>query len=79
MPEKVNDPVDYHVLHYTPIASIRNEEVDAECRKEVPSSFMVEVVETITSPYIALGLLIGLAMLMMWWRLDPPEPAVVVL
>jgi len=78
-PEKVNDPIDDHVLHYHPIASIRNEEVDAECRKGVPASFRINVVEILTSPYIALGLLIGLALLMMWWRLDPPEPAVVVL
>ena len=79
IPEKVNDPVDWPVLHYTPIASIKSGEFDAECRKEIPSSFMVDVVETLTSPYIALGLLVALGMLMMWWRLDPPEPAVVVL
>jgi len=40
---------------------------------------MADVVKTATSPVIALGLLVGLATLMMWWRLDPPEPAVVVL
>jgi hypothetical protein len=79
IPEKSVEPVDDHVLHYTPIESIRNEESDAECRKEVPSSLMIDVVEILCSPVVALGLLTGLGMLMMWWRLDPPEPAVVVL
>jgi hypothetical protein len=78
-PVKVKDPVDNHVLHYTPIESIRKDDFVAECQKELPSSHMADVVETATSPVVALGILIGLAMLMMWWRLDPPEPAVVFL
>jgi hypothetical protein len=78
-PVKVKDPVDNHVLHYTPIESIRKDNFVAECQKELPSSLMADVVETATSPVVALGILIGLAMLMMWWRLDPPEPAVVFL
>jgi hypothetical protein len=79
IPAKSVEPVDDHVLHYTPIESIRKDSYVAECQKEPTSSLMADVVETATSPFIALGLLIGLAMLMMWWRLDPPEPAVVFL
>jgi len=79
IPEKSFEPVDDHVLHYTPIESIRQDNFVAESKKDLTSLLMAGVVETATSPVIALGLLIGLAMLMMWWRLDPPEPAVVVL
>jgi len=79
IPEKSVELVDDHVLHYTPIESIRQDNFVAESKKDPTSLLMADVVETATSPVIALGLLIGLAMLMMWWRLDPPEPAVVVL
>jgi len=79
IPEKSVEPVDDHVVHYTPIESIRQENFVAERKKDPTSSLMADVVKTATSPVIALGLLVGLATLMMWWRLDPPEPAVVVL
>jgi hypothetical protein len=79
IPAKSVEPVDDHVLHHTPIESIRKDNFVAECQKEPTSSLMADVVETATSPVVALGLLIGLGMLMMWWRLDPPEPAVVFL
>ena len=79
IPEKSVEPVDDHALHYTPIESGRKDNFVAECQKEPTSSLMADVVETATSPFIALGLLIALGMLMIWWRLDPPESAVVVL
>ena len=75
-PEKVNDPVDDHILPHIEREKSLKPELQIECREEPTSSFVFDLLEFLTSPIIALGLLIGLAMLFIWW--DPPKSAGVV-
>jgi len=75
-PEKVNDPVDDHILPHIEREKFLKPAFQIECQEDTTSSFVADLLEFLTSPIIALGLLIGLAMLLIWW--DPPKSAGVV-
>jgi len=75
-PQKVNDPVDDHILPHIEREKFLKPEFQIECQEEPTSSFVNDLVEFLTSPIIALGLLIGSAMLFIWW--SPPKSAGVV-
>jgi hypothetical protein len=63
IPEKSVEPVDDHVLHYTPVESIREDNFGAEGQKETTSSFVSDVLEVFTWPRVAIGLLMGMVIL----------------